>query len=325
MSDPTFTLYLADDTLPEKIANFIFLGENALYLDTLISLNRHLNNLLGQQQFPITSDLPTWSKHRVAERRVYLVAHHNQRYVGFIRLEWDGIVTHSYPDFHIPGAPYYLFVTECYVEPKCRHQGVATTMLNEVLKIARYRHYRGVVLSVSADNWAAQRCYYKFGFYPLETQWYGTPKTSTARTITPEVLPATEAIRSKRFRKLLTEHIYRDSQRWSVLAAYRKEIQAQFLRQIEELNLPVLLFNRGNYGATAMAEVLPRQVLSGFPTIFTPAATAQTEVLKACWKSWAKLGQKYYHINAFHYATLQPVDLSATGLSKTYFVLVYPL
>lgn len=267
--------------------------------------------------------LPVVAPVAISDDTSYLLARADGKVRGFIAFHWDGVVTHSYPYFTIPGMPFYLIIAAVYVDDSCRRQGIAQAMFYQLRTLAKAKMYRGMVLSVSAANATAQRCYYKFGFDTLETQWFGTPKSAGAKHVEPTILAPEVAVTDRVFKKLIDAQLRADGARWPILSFYRDRVKKNILSKIQELRTPVVLFNGGRYGAAALAETIEQKVLSGFPLILTAEARRYHARVAGCFNLIHHLGRKCFHTNSVCYSTFRSDDLSYTGLFKTYLVMVH--
>lgn len=90
----------------------------------------------------------------IAQRttRVYLVAHHRKRLVGY------GGLMCQHDEGHI---------TTVAVDPDFQHSGVGSRLLLALAQEAREQRLVSLALEVRVANWPAQRLYSWFGFRPV--------------------------------------------------------------------------------------------------------------------------------------------------------------
>jgi ribosomal protein S18 acetylase RimI-like enzyme len=81
--------------------------------------------------------------------------------------EWQGQFVGYLTAVRIPKADHrlsFLYVDELFVRRSFRRKGVATTLLQAVVELARTLSAEGVRLLVEPDNQAARSLYQRFGF-----------------------------------------------------------------------------------------------------------------------------------------------------------------
>lgn len=314
----TLRLYLPHDAMDEETERFLHNSEDILLFETSCYLNQQ-TGLSLDPYFRIA--LSSWQENRVREMYVYLVAYDKTEPVGFLRLELDGGVTHTYSNFLPQAAPHYLIIATCFVDRDYRRSGIATKMLKSAMDLAKSKGYRGVALDTAANNTNAMNLYRTLGFRVLETQWYGATNFNEDAYSDIRVLRPHEAVRHKTFRRLIDTQLYQDSQRWPILTSYRSALRGHIFKCITKMQLPVILFNNGRDGAAAISNTSDR-LISGFPTIFTERAMRHPRALIRNLDQMASVGKKFYRSTTMHYSTLQKTDFSQYGLKKTYFVMI---
>lgn len=312
------TLYLHTDPIPDDTANLIYHAECDLLASTADILSKYVKFKVTPEAYPY--NLVFWNTLRSNNKTSYLVAYQADVPLGFLKISWDGIATHTYPNFKPLGYPYYLFVDMCYVRSDVRRSGIASALLTEVAHIAQTKHYAGVCLSVQADNQGALACYRHLGYNVLETQWYGTPQHGLSNPKDLTLLSSDAALKSKLLSKLIHHKIQHDSKYWPILMQYEQRITDNIYTQLDKLKLPVLLFANGHLGASVMSTTTGHRVLSGFPTILTQESTMPT-VFRNCWKPLRTAGHHLFGVDMLHYSTLSSVDLHTIGLNAVYYVL----
>lgn len=321
MSAFTCQLYQATDTVPEEVAAFIFEGEHITTGELIDTLRQHNDIVVSSPQQYAAYNLVDWEQRRTREHKVYYVMSDQTTPIAYAQLHWSRVLTHSYPDFTPPGAPYYLNIGSLYVRPNMRKQHVATQLLSNINELARTKHYRALSLEVHADNLAALACYQKYGFNILETQWYGIPRVGPTPLDHCLLLRASDAVKLSRFHQLLDEQLRYDGLRWPLLDAYRQQVKHDIIKKIETLELPVLMLDKGASGFIAISEIYKQHMLAGFPAVFAGKALTNNNALRACFRQWRTIAQKCYKTDVLHYSTLSDLNLTGVGLIKTYYVL----
>lgn len=94
------------------------------------------------------------------ERTIFLAAFQSSEPVGFV-------FGYDLPRRH--GKPSILFVYELEVDAKCRRQGIATRLMNELRRIARSRGTEESFVLTEPDNAAANELYASLGGVREET------------------------------------------------------------------------------------------------------------------------------------------------------------